>query len=82
MAAVDERAGYADVKAWIEDAAPPEPGTENADHVPNLLEQLTREPRERPTIEVADEPLDDLAFEDVQLRDYDAASGLEFAVAE
>jgi thymidylate synthase len=82
MASVADRAGYADVKAWVKDEASPEPGVENADHVPNLLEQLTREPRERPTIEVADKPIDDLEFEDIELRDYDSAPGLDFAVAE
>jgi len=82
MAAVDDRAGYADVREWVRETAPPEPGVENADHVPNLLEQLTREPRDRPTIEVADKPIDDLAFEDVRLRDYESAPGLAFAVAE
>jgi thymidylate synthase len=82
MGSVTDRAEHADVKAWIEDEAPAEPGVENADHVPNLLEQLTREPRERPTIEVADKPIDDLEFEDIELRDYDSAPGLDFAVAE
>jgi thymidylate synthase len=82
MAAVDERSEYAGVKDWILTEAPAEPGKENADHVPNLLEQLTREPRERPTVEVADVPIDDLEFEDIAVRDYDPAPGLDFAVAE
>jgi thymidylate synthase len=82
MGAVEDRAEYGDVKAWIEDEAPAEPGTENADHVPNLLEQLTREPRARPTIDVADKPIDELAFDDIELREYDSAPGLDFAVAE
>ncbi|WP_181685658.1 thymidylate synthase [Halorhabdus salina] len=82
VAAVEDRSEYADVKAWIASEAPPEPGTENADHVPNLLEQLTREPRERPTIDVAEKPLAALDFEDIQLREYESAPGLEFAVAE
>ncbi|WP_436908122.1 thymidylate synthase [Halosimplex marinum] len=82
MAAVEDHAGYAGVRDWILTEAPAEPGEENADHVPNLLEQLTREPRERPTIEVADKPIDDLEFEDIEVRDYDPAPGLDFAVAE
>ena len=82
MAAVSERDGYGSVKDWVLTAAPAEPGAENADHVPNLLEQLTREPRERPTIEVADRPIDDLTYEDIAVRDYDPAPGLDFAVAE
>ncbi|QGN06289.1 thymidylate synthase [Halorhabdus sp. CBA1104] len=80
--AVEDRSEYGAVKDWIEAEAPPEPGAEHADHVPNLLEQLTREPRERPTIDVAKKPLPDLEFEDIQLRGYESAPGLEFAVAE
>jgi len=50
--------------------------------VPNLLTQLTREPRERPTIEVADRPIDDLEFDDIELQGYESAPALDFAVAE
>ncbi|MEF8780508.1 MAG: thymidylate synthase [Haloferacaceae archaeon] len=75
--------GYRSVKSWIESTAPAEPPEEEGyDHVPGLLEQLTREPRPRPSIEIADEPLDELTFDDVQLRGYDSAPGIEFAVAE
>ena len=83
LAAVDSREGYRDVREWLEDAAPPEAdGEEGYDHVPGLLTQLTREPRERPSIEVTDKPIDDLAFEDVELSDYDPAPGISFEVAE
>jgi len=44
--------------------------------------ELTREPRARPAIEVADRPLDELAFDDIELREYESAPGLDFAVAE
>ncbi|WP_135664400.1 thymidylate synthase [Halorhabdus rudnickae] len=82
VAAVENRSEYADVRNWIEAEAPPEPGVENADHVPNLLEQLTRDPCDRPTIDVAEKPLDDLEFADIQLRNYESAPGLDFSVAE
>ncbi|PSQ21826.1 thymidylate synthase [Halobacteriales archaeon QS_9_67_15] len=82
MNAVDDRAEFGSVRDWILTEAPEEPGAENADHVPNLLEQLTREPRERPTIEVADTPIDDLAYDDIKVRNYDPAPGLDFSVAE
>jgi thymidylate synthase len=81
LAAVDEPAGYRDVREWLEREAPTEEAS-NYDHVPNLLTQLTREPRERPRIEIADEPLDELEHDDIRLREYDPAPGLEFAVAE
>ncbi|WP_435182621.1 thymidylate synthase [Halobellus sp. EA9] len=83
LADVDERTEYRDVREWLEATAPPEAdGEERYDHVPGLLEQCAREPRERPTIDVADVPLDDLTFEDVELSGYDPAPGIEFAVAE
>ncbi|WP_058366474.1 thymidylate synthase [Haloparvum sedimenti] len=83
LAGVEEKADYRGVRAWLEDEAPAEAaGEENYDHVPGLLEQLSREPRERPRIEIADKPLDELTYDDVELVDYDSAEGLSFAVAE
>ena len=82
LTAVGARTEYGEVRAWLEETAPPEPGEEGYDHVPGLLTQLSREPRQRPTIEVADRPLDALEYDDVQLNGYDPAPGLEFAVAE
>jgi thymidylate synthase len=83
VAAVRDRTGFREVADWIAETAPPEPsGTQRQDHVPGLLRQLAREPRKRPEIEVADVPLDELTFEDVQLHGYDPAPGIEFAVAE
>jgi len=74
---------YRELKAWLESTAPPEPeGQERQDHVPGLLEQLSREPLDRPTVELADRPLGQLGFEDVELRGYEAHPPLEFAVAE
>jgi thymidylate synthase len=72
---------YLAVRDWLTETAPPEE-REHYDHVPGLLEQLSREPRERPEIDVADVPLDELTFDDFQLQNYDPAPGIEFAVAE
>ncbi|RLM94750.1 thymidylate synthase [Halobellus sp. Atlit-38R] len=83
LADVEDRTEYRDVREWLEATAPPEAeGAERYDHVPGLLEQCAREPRARPTIDVADVPLDDLTFEDVELSEYDPAPGIRFAVAE
>jgi thymidylate synthase len=83
LGGVDGREEYRDVREWLESTAPPEAeGEERHDHVPGLLEQLSREPTERPRIEIADKPLDDLVYGDIELRGYDAAPGIEFAVAE
>jgi len=71
------------LREWIADEAPSEdPDEEGLDHVPGLLTQQTREPYNRPTIAVADRPIDELEFEDVQLEDYESHPGLDFAVAE
>jgi thymidylate synthase len=83
LADVTDRDDYRGVRAWVERNAPEEDAEASGyDHVPGLLEQCAREPRERPTLSVADVPLDELGFEDVELEGYDPAPGLEFAVAE
>ncbi|QLG26928.1 thymidylate synthase [Halorarum halophilum] len=83
LADVTERAEYREVADWVEREAPPEADDEeDMDHVPGLLRQLSREPRERPLIEVADKPLEELTYDDVRLREYDPAEGIRFAVAE
>jgi len=83
IAAVTDRGEYAAVKEWLVDTAPPEPAEdEGHDHIPGLLEQLTRTPRPRPEIEVADVPLGELTADDIRLRDYESAEGFRFAVAE
>ncbi|PSQ17289.1 thymidylate synthase [Halobacteriales archaeon QS_8_69_26] len=81
VADVDHREEYLDVREWVE-ANAPAGETEGYDHVPGLLEQCSRKPRERPTLDVADVPIDDLSFEDVELLDYDPAPGIDFEVAE
>jgi len=75
--------GYREIREWIVRNAPSEAEDDaGADHVPELLTQLTREPRERPEIGIADKPLDELEFDDIQLEGYSAHPGLSFAVAE
>lgn len=74
---------YLEVKEWLVENSPEEAeGEERYDHVPGLLEQLSREPRDRPVIQVAEKSIDDLEFEDVQVEDYDPHPGIKFAVAE
>jgi thymidylate synthase len=69
-----------DIKSWIESEAPEDP--DSLDHVPGLLEQLEREPRAPPALDIADKPLEELEFEDFTLRDYDPDDGIYFGVAE
>ena len=83
LADVDDRGKYTAVREWLEAEAPEEPAdSEGYDHVPGLLTQLSREPRCRPAIEIADKPLAELGFDDIELRNYDPADGISFAVAE
>ncbi|MFU8867931.1 thymidylate synthase [Natronococcus sp.] len=83
LANVDEREDYLAVREWLESEAPAEAdGDERLDHVPGLLEQCSREPLERPTLEIGDASIDDLSVEDLELRGYDSHEGLRFAVAE
>jgi thymidylate synthase len=83
LAAVDDPEEYREISEWVSSAAPPESeGHERDDHVPGLLEQCAREPRERPEIEIADVPLEDLSAGDIDLSGYDPAPGIRFGVAE
>ncbi len=77
--AVTAPAEYADVRAWLEETAP---AGEGYDHVPTLLEQLTRAPYPRPSLSVADVPIDDLTADDIQLQEYRSHDRLTFRVAE
>ena len=83
LATADDPEAYRELREWVASTAPPEPeGHERDDHVPGLLEQCAREPRDRPEIEIADVPLDDLSVDDVELSGYDPAPGIRFGVAE
>jgi thymidylate synthase len=84
LRAVQERPDYATVAAWVEETAPPEAeGEAGHDHVPGLLRQCSREPLPRPRLDVDVDGIDDLRFEDVRLREYEAHDDdLDLAVAE
>ena len=71
---------FLEIKEWIEKNAPEQ--EENYDHVPGLLKQLSRKPRERPEMEISDKDIDELEYEDFELKGYDPHPGIKFAVAE
>jgi len=50
-------------------------------HVDGLKEQLSREPRNLPTLNIADKPVDDLTFDDFELENYNPHPGIKFEVA-
>ncbi len=83
LVGVDGRDGYRRVKDWLLEEAPAEPdGEKNHDHVPGLLEQLSREPYDRPSIVVEGRPMEDLTVDDINLEDYQSHGPIRFAVAE
>lgn len=50
-------------------------------HVDGLKEQLTRKPKELPTLEIAHKPIDELTFDDFKLHNYDPDPLIRFEVA-
>ena len=50
-------------------------------HVEGLKEQLGREERELPTLNITDKPVDDLKFEDFKLENYNPHPAIKFEVA-
>ena len=50
-------------------------------HVDGLKEQLKREPRALPTLEIAKKPVDELTFDDFKLHGYDPDPVIKFEVA-
>jgi thymidylate synthase len=79
----ENRSDYLEVKEWIDENAPEEvEGEERHDHVPGLLKQLSREPRERPEMEVPEKPIEEMEYEDFELKDYNPHPGIKFSVAE
>lgn len=50
-------------------------------HVEGLKKQLERDPRSLPTLDIADKPIDELAYEDFTLNNYDPHSAIKFEVA-
>ncbi len=83
MRSASAREDYLEVRNWVLDNAPDErEGEERYDHVPGLLKQISREPRQRPDMEIADKQLDELEFEDFELENYDPHPGIKFSVAE
>jgi thymidylate synthase len=54
---------------------------EKYDHLEGLKEQLKREPLSLPKLKIADKPIDELAFEDFELIDYQHHEKIKFEVA-
>lgn len=70
------------IEKWLETEFSNIPNKNRFDHVPNLLAQIQRDPRNRPTLNIENKPLDDLDYEDIELSEYNPHPGLKFGVAE
>lgn len=80
MKNVENDEEYLEIKNWIEENAPEQEG--NMDHIPGLLKQLSRQPRERPELKIKEDNIDKLSFEDFELEDYNPHHGIKFGIAE
>ncbi|MEK6833344.1 MAG: thymidylate synthase, partial [Nanoarchaeota archaeon] len=61
---------YSEVLDWVKKNAPENGIDEKYDHVTAVLEQLSREPRALPKLEIARKPFDKLEFSDFVISDY------------
>ena len=80
MTKADSSEDYLKVKEWIEEEAPEQ--EEPYDHVPGLLKQISREPREKPEMTIEDKKIDEMEYEDFELKNYNPHPGIKFSVAE
>lgn len=78
-----QKGEYKEIKKWVEANAPSEAdGMEEKDHVPGLLEQLSRDPLASPEIKIADKTIDEITAGDFELMNYSSHPGIDFGVAE
>lgn len=64
----------------IREEAPEDP--DNLDHIPGLLEQMTKTSYNAPNVEIADKDIDELEFDDFELQNYNSHESIQFGVAE
>jgi len=63
--------GYISILNWINRNAPKDENEEKYDHVTAILEQLSRDPFELPTLEIADKRFDELTINDFKIIGYE-----------
>ena len=85
---------YLEIKEWIEKMAPKDEyedvrkkdghiiGKAGYDHIPGLLKQITREPLPLPRIKIAEKTLEELAYEDFTLINYQYYPAIYFRIVE
>ncbi|PIN80260.1 thymidylate synthase [Candidatus Woesearchaeota archaeon CG10_big_fil_rev_8_21_14_0_10_30_7] len=81
VASVKDKKDYLYVLSWIYDNIGEQDINQRTDHIPLVLEQLSREPKQLPTMNIAKKSLFDLVYEDFKLENYDAHPSLKGKVA-
>ena len=80
---------YQKVLDWIENSAPKEvdsngkerEGKNRLDHVPAIIEQLSREPKKLPKLLIEDKPFDELTISDFKLIGYESHPSIRRTMA-
>jgi len=65
-----EKSFYLIAKDWIEKRAPQNENEKKYDHVTAILEQMSRNPRKLPTLEISKKPFDELTIDDFVINNY------------
>jgi thymidylate synthase len=81
---------YEQVREWILSNAPSDDSAGDIsdsnygdDHIPGLLEQLAREPKQKPELSLSDGAgINNISYDDFELSGYESDEGLRFGVAE
>jgi len=68
---VSAKEEYLEVVDWINKNAPANGNEEKYDHVTAILEQMSREPRPLPKLQIANKPFDQLTIDDFVVKEYD-----------
>ena len=67
---VSEKEEYLEVVDWINKNAPSDGNEEKYDHVTAILEQLSRESKPLPKLQITKKPFDQLTIDDFVVEDY------------
>jgi thymidylate synthase len=67
---VSHKEDYLPILEWVKRSAPENGLDEKYDHVTAVLEQLSREPKALPKLEIVKKPFDQLKFEDFKISEY------------
>jgi len=77
-------AEYSSIARFVEDTAPDEKEEDvGKDHIPNLLRQMDRQPLGRSRLDISDSAtIDNVSYDDFELKSYNSHDGLSFSIAE